>query len=86
MAFVNSLELIRRIGDAKETQQEVIEKANKIIKDISVKNSIPLVLQDYLWVSPQLDISEVVIKQIQSGNSVSQSLGSLPKEPLQKST
>ena len=79
VAFVNSLELIRRIGDAKETQQEVIEKANKIIKDISVKNSIPLVLQDYLWVSPQLDISEVVIKQIQSGNSVSQSLGSLPK-------
>ena len=45
----------------------VIEKANKAIKQIADAEKFDLILQDVVWVSPRLDITERVIKALAEG-------------------
>ncbi len=50
-----------------EENAAVIEKANKAIKQIAEADKFDLVLQDVVWVSPRLDITERVIKALSEG-------------------
>ena len=45
----------------------VIEKANKAIKQIAEADKFDLILQDVVWVSPRLDITDRVIKALAEG-------------------
>ena len=45
----------------------VIERANKTIKQIAEADKFDLILQDVVWVSPRLDITERVIKALAEG-------------------
>lgn len=47
-----------------EENAAVIEKANKAIKKIAEAEKFDLILQDVVWVSPKLDITEKVIKAL----------------------
>lgn len=47
-----------------EENAAVIEKANKAIKQIAEADKFDLVLQDVVWVSPRLDITDRVIKAL----------------------
>ena len=47
-----------------EENAAVIEKANKAIKQIAEAEKYDLILQDVVWVSPKLDITERVIKAL----------------------
>ena len=47
-----------------EENAAVIEKANKAIKQIAEAEKFDLILQDVVWVSPKLDITERVIKAL----------------------
>lgn len=47
-----------------EENAAVIEKANKAIKQIADAEKFDLILQDVVWVSPRLDITEKVIKAL----------------------
>ena len=47
-----------------EENAAVIEKANKAIKQIAEAEKFDLILQDVVWVSPRLDITERVIKAL----------------------
>ena len=50
-----------------EENAAVIEKANKAIKQIAESDKYDLILQDVVWVSPKLDITERVIKALAEG-------------------
>jgi outer membrane protein len=50
-----------------EENAAVIEKANKAIKQIAEAEKFDLVLQDVVWVSPRLDITDRVIKALAEG-------------------
>lgn len=50
-----------------EENAAVIEKANKAIKQIAEAEKYDLILQDVVWVSPKLDITEKVIKALTEG-------------------
>ena len=50
-----------------EENAAVIEKANKAIKQIAEAEKFDLILQDVVWVSPRLDITERVIKALADG-------------------
>lgn len=50
-----------------EENAAVIEKANKAIKQIAESDKYDLILQDVVWVSPRLDITERVIKALAEG-------------------
>lgn len=50
-----------------EENAAVIEKANKAIKQIAEAEKYDLILQDVVWVSPRLDITEKVIKALTEG-------------------
>ena len=50
-----------------EENAAVIEKANKAIKQIAEADKFDLILQDVVWVSPRLDITERVIKALSEG-------------------
>ncbi len=50
-----------------EENAAVIEKANKAIKQIAETDKFDLILQDVVWVSPRLDITERVIKALAEG-------------------
>lgn len=50
-----------------EENAMVIEKANKAIKQIAEAEKFDLILQDVVWVSPRLDITERVIKALADG-------------------
>ncbi len=50
-----------------EENAAVIEKANKAIKQIAEAEKYDLILQDVVWVSPRLDITERVIKALSEG-------------------
>ena len=58
-------------GELKLRQNEenaaVIEKANKAIKQIAESDKYDLILQDVVWVSPKLDITDRVIKVLAEG-------------------
>jgi len=47
-----------------EENAAIIEKANKAIKQIAEADKYDLILQDVVWVSPKLDITEKVIKSL----------------------
>jgi len=47
-----------------EENASVIEKANKAIKQIAEAEKFDLILQDVVWVSPKLDITDRVIKAL----------------------
>ena len=47
-----------------EENAAVIEKANKAIKQIAEAEKYDLVLQDVVWVSPKLDMTDRVIKAL----------------------
>ena len=50
-----------------EENAAVIEKANKAIKQIAESEKYDLVLQDVVWVSPKLDMTDRVIKALAQG-------------------
>ena len=50
-----------------EENAAVIEKANKAIKQIAETDKFDLILQDVVWVSPRLDITDRVIKALAEG-------------------
>ncbi len=50
-----------------EENAAVIEKANKAIKQIAEADKFDLILQDVVWVSPRLDITDRVIKALAEG-------------------
>jgi outer membrane protein len=50
-----------------EENAAVIEKANKAIKQIAEAEKFDLILQDVVWVSPKLDITDRVIKVLTEG-------------------
>lgn len=50
-----------------EENAAVIEKANKAIKQIAESEKYDLVLQDVVWVSPRLDMTDRVIKALAEG-------------------
>ncbi len=50
-----------------EENAAVIEKANRAIKQIAESDKFDLILQDVVWVSPRLDITERVIKALAEG-------------------
>lgn len=50
-----------------EENAAVIEKANRAIKQIAETDKFDLILQDVVWVSPRLDITERVIKALAEG-------------------
>ncbi len=47
-----------------EENAAVIEKANRAIKQIAESDKFDLILQDVVWVSPKLDITDRVIKAL----------------------
>lgn len=47
-----------------EENAAIIEKANKAIKQIAEADKYDLIVQDVVWVSPKLDITEKVIKSL----------------------
>lgn len=50
-----------------EENAAVIEKANRAIKQIAESEKFDLILQDVVWVSPRLDVTERVIKALSDG-------------------
>lgn len=50
-----------------EENAAIIEKANRAIKQIADADKYDLILQDVVWVSPRLDITERVIKALSDG-------------------
>jgi outer membrane protein len=50
-----------------EENAALIEKANKAIKQIAETEKFDLILQDVVWVSPRLDITDRVIKALAEG-------------------
>ncbi len=50
-----------------EENAAVIEKANRAIKQIAEADKFDLILQDVVWVSPRLDITDRVIKALAEG-------------------
>jgi outer membrane protein len=47
-----------------EANAAIIEKANKAIKQIAESEKFDLILQDVVWVSPRLDITDKVVKAL----------------------
>lgn len=47
-----------------EENAAVIEKANRAIKQIAESEKYDLILQDVVWVSPRLDVTDRVIKAL----------------------
>lgn len=50
-----------------EENAAIIEKANKAIKQIAESEKFDLILQDVVWVSPRLDVTDKVIKALSEG-------------------
>ena len=47
-----------------EENAAIIEKANKAIKQLADNEKYDLIVQDVVWVSPKLDITDKVIKAL----------------------
>ena len=52
-----------------EENAAIIEKANKAIKQIAEAEKYDLIVQDVVWVSPRLDITDKITKALSEGNS-----------------
>ena len=50
-----------------EENAAIIEKANKAIKQLAESEKYDLILQDVVWVSPKLDVTEKIIKALSEG-------------------
>jgi outer membrane protein len=50
-----------------EENAAIIEKANKAIKQLAESDKYDLIVQDVVWVSPRLDITDKVIKALSDG-------------------
>jgi len=50
-----------------EENAAIIEKANKAIKQIAESEKYDLILQDVVWVSPKLDMTDKIIKALSEG-------------------
>ena len=50
-----------------EENAAIIEKANRAIKQIADTDKYDLILQDVVWVSPRLDVTDRVIKALSDG-------------------
>ena len=50
-----------------EENAAIIEKANKAIKQIAETEKYDLILQDVVWVSPKLDVTDKIIKALSEG-------------------
>ena len=50
-----------------EENAAIIEKANKAIKQIAETEKYELIVQDVVWVSPKLDITDKIIKALSDG-------------------
>lgn len=50
-----------------EENAAIIEKANKAIKQLAESEKYDLILQDVVWVSPRLDMTDKVIKMLSEG-------------------
>jgi outer membrane protein len=50
-----------------EENAAIIEKANKAIKQLADSEKYDLIVQDVVWVSPRLDITDKVIKALSEG-------------------
>ena len=49
---------------ANEETQIILSRANRIIQDIAKKQNYDLILQEAVWASPKVDITEQVMKQL----------------------
>ena len=50
-----------------EELSAVLERANRAIKEIAEREKFDLILQEAVFVSPRLDITELVVKQLNAG-------------------
>lgn len=50
-----------------EENTAIIDKANQAIRQIAESENYDLILQDVVWVSPKLDITDKVIKALADG-------------------
>jgi outer membrane protein len=50
-----------------EELQQVLEKANKVVKQVAEGEKYDLILQEAVYINPKHDITEKVIKVINSG-------------------
>ena len=51
-----------------EENAAIIEKANKAIKQLAESEKYDLIVQDVVWVSPRLDVTEKIIKALSEGS------------------
>jgi len=51
-----------------EENAAIIEKANKAIKQLAESEKYDLIVQDVVWASPRLDITEKIIKALAAEN------------------
>jgi outer membrane protein len=52
-----------------EELQQVLERANKVVKQVAESEKYDLVLQEAVYVNPKHDITDKVLKVLNSGNS-----------------
>ena len=52
-----------------EELQQVLERANKVVKQVAEAEKYDLVLQEAVYVNPKHDITDKVIKVLNSGNA-----------------
>jgi len=52
-----------------EENAAIIEKANKAIKQLAETDKYDLIVQDVVWVSPKLDVTEKIIKALSEGKT-----------------
>ncbi len=50
-----------------EENAAIIEKANKAIKQLAESEKYDLILQDVVWVSPRLDVTDKIIRVLSEG-------------------
>ena len=50
-----------------EENAAIIEKANKAIKQLAENEKFDLIVQDVVWVSPRLDVTDKIIKALSDG-------------------
>ena len=50
-----------------EENAAIIEKANKAIKQLAENEKFDLIVQDVVWVSPRLDVTDKIIKALSEG-------------------
>ncbi|SBT05256.1 Outer membrane chaperone Skp (OmpH) [Candidatus Accumulibacter aalborgensis] len=53
-----------------EENAAIIEKANKAIKQLAESEKYDLIVQDVVWVSPKLDITDKVVKALSDSKDV----------------